>query len=130
MVLLASFFLLFLATGLAEQTNRYMLTILRRSSKIQGALGLRPGRADQQNRYMLTILRRSSKRQGALGLRPGRADQQNRYMLTILRRSSKRQGAPGLLGKMTMCKMLYKNRMSASLSSLLREVRMRFLPYY
>jgi hypothetical protein len=56
MELLASFFLLFLASGLAEQTNRYMLTILRRSSRRHAASGLlltpvpglRPGRADQQ----------------------------------------------------------------------------------
>ncbi len=56
MELLVSFFLLFLATGLAEQTNRYMLTILSRSSMRHGAPGLllppvpgnRPGRADQQ----------------------------------------------------------------------------------
>ncbi len=56
MELLASFFLLFLASGLAEQTNRYILAILRRSSRRHGAPGLllptvpgnRRGRADQQ----------------------------------------------------------------------------------
>jgi hypothetical protein len=56
MELLASFFLLILASGLAEQTNRYILTILRRSSMRHGAPGLllplapgiRLGRADQQ----------------------------------------------------------------------------------
>jgi hypothetical protein len=56
MELMDSFFLLFLASGLAEQTNKYILTILRRSSRRQGAPGLllhpvpglRPGRADQQ----------------------------------------------------------------------------------
>ncbi len=56
MELLYSFFLVLLASGLAEQTNRYILTILSRSCKRQGALvlllppvpGLRPGRADQQ----------------------------------------------------------------------------------
>ncbi len=56
MELLASFFLLLLASGLAEQTNRYILTILRRNSRRHGAPGLllppvpglRPDRADQQ----------------------------------------------------------------------------------
>ncbi len=56
MELLASFFILLLTSGLAEQTNRYILTILGRSSRRHGTPGfllhpipgLRPGRADQQ----------------------------------------------------------------------------------